>query len=359
MASATLTTQVDRSVTHLDLTKEFDAAPGFLNAATLGLPPRRTRAALAQALDDWTRANASPAVYDEAVQRSRELYAHLAHVDVDDVAIGSQAAVTAGMVAASVPDGAEVVCVDGDFTSMVFPFLAQADRGVTVRHVPLERLADAIDTSTFLVAFSMAQSSDGRIADGVAVAAAARDHGAMTFADVTQSAGWLQLSAGDFDVTVCSAYKWLCCPRGAAFSTLTSSARDRLRPINASWYAGQSVYDSCYGPGMELARNARRFDVSPAWLSFVGAVPSLELMSSLSDEQVVHGAKLADALRGRLGMMPEGRPVLSLDDPHGERQRRLQDAGCTVAARAGKVRIAFHLWNTEADVELAARALSA
>jgi hypothetical protein len=50
--------------------------------------------------------------------------------------------------------------------------------------------------------------------------------------------------------------------------------------------------------------------------------------------------------------------VLSLDDPDGERQRRLQDAGCTVAARAGKVRIAFHLWNTDEDVECAAGALT-
>jgi selenocysteine lyase/cysteine desulfurase len=358
MASAPLTTLAD-IVAPPDLTQVFDPAPGFLNAATLGLPPRRTRALLAAALDEWARAEASTAVYDQAVQRSRELYARLAHVHVDDVAVGSQAAVTAGMVAASVPDGSEVVCVDGDFTSMVFPFLAQADRGVTVRHVPLERLADAIDASTYLVAFSMAQSSDGRIADGAAVAAAARHHGAMTFADVTQSAGWLPLSAGDFDVTVCSAYKWLCCPRGTAFTSITASARERLRPVNASWYAGESVYDSCYGPDMQLARNARRFDVSPAWLSFVGAVPSLELMTSLSDEQVEHGARLADALRGRLGMMPEGRPVLSLDDPEGQRQRCLQDAGCTVAARAGKVRIAFHLWNTEDDVDLAARALTA
>jgi selenocysteine lyase/cysteine desulfurase len=286
------------------------------------------------------------------------LYAELAHVPVDDVAIGSQTAVTAGTVAASVPDGASVLCVDGDFTSMVFPFLAQADRGVTVRHVPLERLADAVDASTYLVAFSMAQSSDGRLADGAAVAAAAKHHGALTFADVTQSAGWLELNAGDFDVTVCSAYKWLCCPRGTAFTTVRAQARERLRPVNASWYAGESIYDSCYGPNMELAGTARRFDVSPAWLSFVGAVPSLELMTSLSDEQVAHGATLADALRGRLGLEPQGRPVLSLDDPAGERQRRLQDAGCTVAARAGKVRIAFHLWNTEADVELAARALT-
>ncbi len=343
----------------VDLAAAFDPAPGFLNAATMGLPPRASQEALRAALRQWAAGEASPAEYDVSVERSRELYAQLVEVPVTDVAIGSQAAVTAGTVAASLPDGANVVCVDGDFTSVVFPFMAQADRGVTVRHVPLERLADGLDSSTDLVAFSMAQSSDGRVADGVAVAAAAREHGAMTFVDTTQSAGWLPVAAGDYDITVCAAYKWLCCPRGVTFATFAQSARDRLRPVNANWYAGEPVWDSVYGPEMNLAAGARRFDVSPAWLAFVGAVPSLELIVALSPEQRALGARLADALRGHLGLMPEGRPVLSIDDPDGEHQRRLTEAGCTVAARAGKVRIAFHLWNTQDDVELAATALGA
>ncbi|HET8615557.1 MAG TPA: aminotransferase class V-fold PLP-dependent enzyme [Actinomycetales bacterium] len=342
-----------------ELAASFDPAPGFLNAATMGLPPRRTKAALSSAVEQWAAGQASAAEYDLSVTRARELYARLVGVDQGDVAVGSQTSVTAGMVAASLPDGANVICVDGDFTSMVFPFLAQAGRGVTVQHVPLERLAESIDRSTNLVAFSMAQSSDGRIADGVAVAAAARAHGAMTFADVTQSAGWLPLSANDYDVTVCSSYKWLCCPRGVAFTTVTPEARERLRPVNAGWYAGESIWDSCYGPQMQLADSARRFDVAPVWLSFVGSVPSLELMVSLTPQQRSHGTRLADALRGQLSLAPEGRPVLSLSDPDGELQRRLVDGGCTVAARAGKVRIAFHLWNTERDVDVAARALTA
>jgi selenocysteine lyase/cysteine desulfurase len=352
------TTSPVHPASDVELAGVFEPAPGFLNAATMGLPPRRTKAALASALERWAVGQASAGEYDQSVQRSRELYARLVGVETDTVAVGSQTSVAAGMVAASLPDGANVVCVDGDFTSMVFPFLAHADRGMTVRHVPLERLAESIDDSTDLVAFSMAQSSDGRVADGVAVAAAAREHGAMTFADLTQSAGWLPVNASDYDVTVCSSYKWLCCPRGVAFTTVTAEARERLRPVYAGWYAGESVWDSCYGPDMQLAHSARRFDVAPVWLSFVGSVPSLELMLSLTPEQRGHGARLADQLRGRLGTAPEGRPVVSLDDADGEHQRRLSDAGCTVAARAGKVRIAFHLWNTERDVDLAAAALT-
>jgi selenocysteine lyase/cysteine desulfurase len=241
---------------------------------------------------------------------------------------------------------------------MVFPFLAQAERGVTVRHVPLEQLAESVDETTDLVAFSLAQSADGRLADGRAVAEAARLHGAMTFADVTQAAGWLPVQAGNYDITVCSTYKWLCCPRGLAFTTVTADARARLRPVYAGWYAGESIWDSCYGPDMHLAVDARRFDVAPVWLAFVGAVPSLELILSLSAHERRQGSRLADALRERLDLAPEGRPVVSLEDPDGRRRSRLADAGCTVAARAGRVRIAFHLWNTEHDVDLAAGALT-
>lgn len=310
------------------------------------------------ALGDWRRGAARAADYDDDVRRARELFAQLVHVDSTRVAVGSQVSVTAGVVAASLPDGARVLCVDGDFTSIIFPFLVQADRGVIVRHVALEGLADAIGEGDDLVAFSLAQSADGRLVDLPAVREAAARTGAMTLCDVTQAAGWLDVNAADFDVTVCSAYKWLCAPRGVAFSAFGDAALAKLRPVNAGWYAGGSVWDSCYGPQMSLAEDARRFDVSPAWLNWVGAVPALQLLASLSQEERAHGARLADQLRERLGLSAQGRPVLALKDSDGTRTRALEDAGCVVASRAGGVRIAFHLWNTLQDVDLAAAALN-
>ena len=86
-----------------------------------------------------------------------------------------------------------MLCVEGDFTSVLFPFLAQEPRGVTVELVPLERLAEALGPEHDLVAFSAVQSADGRIADLDAIAAAAAEHGARTFVDTTQAMGWLPL----------------------------------------------------------------------------------------------------------------------------------------------------------------------
>ncbi|MET0789818.1 MAG: aminotransferase class V-fold PLP-dependent enzyme [Cellulomonas sp.] len=338
----------------------FDPVPGYLDAATCGLPARATVEAMREALDTWQAGRADLAVYDQAVVAARAAYARLVGTDPSRVAIGSQTSALVGTVAASLPDGAEVLVVDGDFSSVVFPFLAQADRGVTVRHAPLESLADEIHPTTHTVAFALVQSLDGRVADVDAITAAAAGAGARTVCDITQAAGWLPIDADRFDVTVCSAYKWLSAPRGTAFLTVAPELSPDIRPLNASWYAGEEIWSSVYGPGMTLARDARRFDVSPAWLCWVGAVPALEAFAAADPEQVRrHVVGLADSFREGLGLAPGGSAIVALpDDEAGSRRALLAAGGTRAAGRGGGVRLAFHVWNDAADVARAVAALS-
>ncbi|MGI8946583.1 MAG: aminotransferase class V-fold PLP-dependent enzyme [Ornithinimicrobium sp.] len=336
----------------------FAPTPGYLNAATLGLPPVPVVSAMQEALLQWQSGQACPVAYGEAVDRARAGYAALVGVPTEQVAVGSQTSVFAGMVAASLPPGAQVVVIAEDFTSIVYPFLVQRDRGITVRQVPRTELAEAVTADTDLVVFSLAQSATGHLADLPAVLAAAQRHGALTFCDVTQAAGWHPLEAARFDLTVCSAYKWLCQLRGTAYLTVRPEVADRLVPVNAGWYAGESVWESVYGPGMVLAQDARRFDVSPAWLSWVGAAAATEALADVPVSEIRdHDVALADGLRERIGQPAQGRPVLTVPDPDGSVARALSQAGATVASRAGSVRLACHLWNDEADVELAAEAI--
>jgi selenocysteine lyase/cysteine desulfurase len=324
----------------------------------MGLPPVATVAAMQADLADWSAGKASAAGYDEAVRRSRAAYARIVGVPVENVAVGSQASVLTGTVAASLPDGAQVLTVAEDFASVQFPFLAQADRGISVRQVPLQELANAVTPSTDVVAFSLVQSADGRVADVESVLTAAAGVGALTVCDVTQAAGWFPVAAARYDVTVCSAYKWLCCPRGSAFLTASPRALQRLRPVNAGWYAGKSVWDSVYGPQMHLAADARRLDVSPAWPVWVGAAPALELLAGLDAGAVHrHDVSLANRLRAEVGLSASDSAIVALDDPSGSRREALVSGQCAVAARAGRVRLSFHLWNDENDVERAVTAL--
>jgi selenocysteine lyase/cysteine desulfurase len=350
-------------MTHPDLVRlraQFDSVPGYLNAATLGLPTRGVLSAVRTGLDEWAAGRASAPDYDEAVRRSRVAYARLVDVPPSWVAVGSQVSAMVAPVAASLPDGAHVLTVAEDFASIQFPFLVHRDRGVSVRQVPLTDLADAVTPDTDVVAFSLVQSADGRVADAGAITAAAEAVGALTVVDTTQAAGWYPVHAAGFDVTLCSAYKWLCSPRGTAFLTVRPELLDRFRPLHAGWYAGESVWQSVYGPGMQLAGDARRFDVSPAWLAWVGTAPALEAFAD-ADREAVRGydVRLAGLLRERLGLPASDSAMVALDDPAGSFQATLVAAGCAVAARAGRVRLAFHVWNDEDDVQRAADALRA
>jgi selenocysteine lyase/cysteine desulfurase len=209
------------------------------------------------------------------------------------------------------------------------------------------------------VAYSLVQSADGRLADAPAVRAAARAAGALTLADLTQAAGWLPVDATADDLTVCGTYKWLCSPRGTALLTVRPDVADRMRPLFAGWYAGASIWDSVYGPHMSLAADARRFDVSPAWHAWLGTAPALE---AFADADVAalhrHAAGLADGVRDRLGLERTGSAILALPDPAGALRSALTDAGLTVAGRAGRVRLSFHVWNDADDAALAAQVLA-
>jgi selenocysteine lyase/cysteine desulfurase len=225
--------------------ESFGDPRGYLAVASIGLPPRQSVDALTADLLAWSHADRDPQGYDSVIERTRASYASLVGVHPDRVAQGSQTSVLASLIAAAVPAGAEVLCVDGDFSSIVFPFLQRS--GIRVRQVSLEALADSIADDTWLVVFSLVQSSRGAVADVAAITAAAAAHDTYTMCDTTQGAGVLPVDASLFDATVCHTYKWLCAPRGVAFLTLSERFDSLLTPLHAGWYAGDDVWQSCYG----------------------------------------------------------------------------------------------------------------
>jgi selenocysteine lyase/cysteine desulfurase len=338
----------------------FVDGSGYLAACTAGLPTRGTLAAMRADLDEWERAASTPVAYGALVEEGRSLFARIVGVDRARVATGSQTSAMVAVIAAALPDGAEVVVPDGDFSSLVFPFLAQAHRGVRVRSVPLASLVDAVRPGTSLVAWSAVQSSSGVVTDPEPVLEAARTVGALTLCDLTQAAGVLPVDAAPFDVTVTHAYKWLCAPRGVAFSTFSDAALERLRPVQAGWYAGADVWASCYGPAMRLADDARRFDVSPAWQAWPGAVAALRHVAALdATSSWRHATRLTDRLADTLGSPRSGQAITTFADADGAALRALAAAGITASGRAGRLRLAFHLWNDEDDVTRVADALGA
>jgi len=339
-----------------DARREFPTGSGYLDAATMGIPPLAAIEALGEDLVLWGSGRRDPVHYSAVVERARGAYAHLVRASIDDVSIGAQTSVMAALAADAVRAGGEVLVVDGDFTSIVYPFLVRHPE--RTRSVPLHALAAEIGPQTAMVVFSLVQSATGEIAPVEQIRLSAEAAGAITVCDVTQAAGVYPVVAGQWDITVCHAYKWLCSPRGVGFMTVAPAVRDRLRPLNAGWYAGEDVWQSIYGPGMRLAENGRRFDVSPAWQAFVGATPAVELFASL-DTDALHAqaSGLADRLLGSLDLAPRGQSIIALDDPDAALLAAARAAGLTASGRDGRLRLAFHVWNDDTDVLRASDAL--
>lgn len=173
------------------------------------------------------------------------------------------------------------------------------------------------------------------------------------------STGWLPLDCSRFDYTACAAYKWLLCPRGNAYFTIRAERRDELRPSAAGWYAGEDPLAAYYGAPLRLAGDARRFDLSPAWLSWVGAAPALALLAELGAETIhAHDLRMANRLRAGLGLPPGDSAIVSVAGLDADAGERLAAAGVMAGGRAGALRLSCHLYTTERDVDGALAALS-
>jgi selenocysteine lyase/cysteine desulfurase len=340
-----------------DARRLFATENAYLNTASYGLPPQPAWEAMQAAADEWHHGRTGFGGWDLSVGASRAAWARLHGVAERDVAIGPQVSPFAGIVAASLEPGAVVLCPEEDFTSVLFPFLAQEPRGVRVRLVPLESIASAVDGDVDLVALSAVQSSDGRLADLDAVAAAAAHHGARTYLDATQACGWLPLDAARFDYVTCAGYKWLLGPRGTAFFAVRPAAAERLVPHLAGWYAADEPMENLYGGPLRVGEGAKRFDISPAWLSWVGQAPALALLEQIGVAAVhEHDLALADRFRAGLGLPPGDSAIVSLELPAAV-TARLDAAGVKFAGRGGLTRFSFHLSTSEADVDRALEAL--
>ncbi|WP_405163565.1 aminotransferase class V-fold PLP-dependent enzyme [Nocardia sp. NBC_01499] len=341
---------------------EFSSEVTYLNTASYALPPARSLAAVRETTARWALGRGGPMTNDYLVPQLRESFAGLlAGATADDIALGNGAAPLIGPIAVALPPGAEVLVAEGEFASVTMPFLHRGD--LTVRFVPLERLADEVRPETALVAVSVVQSADGRITDLPTLRAATRAHGARLLIDATQAASWLPLSFADADYWVCSTFKWLMGARSVSFFAAGPEATETVRPLAPSWYAAADPWAELYNPA-KLPSTTRRFDSTPDWLGVTAASAGLSLIEELTVEKInAHNLGLADRFRAgltELGLeaVPTRSPIVSVLGA-GDAAPRLEQADVITSARNGGLRFSFHLYNAVEDVDRALEVLAA
>lgn len=119
-----------------------------------------------------------------------------------------------------------------------------------------------------------------------------------------------------------------------------------------------------YGMPMHLVDGARAFDISPARHSWVGTAPALELLLDVGVDRIhTHDFALAKRFRTGLGLEEANSAIVSIDLDIANRfwpgaPDRLDEAGVRYSQAGGNMRFGFHLFNDEADVDVALNAVT-
>ena len=345
----------------------------WLNTPTVPPAARPVLDALHRVEAQWETGEFSWQAWEAEAEATREQFARLIGADDGTVALATFVAESAATVAASLPPG-KVVVGEREFRSNLAPWLALRSRGFDVVEVPskdgvvrTEDLAGAVDEGTVLLAVSEVQSSNGFRVRLPELAERCREHGARLFVNATQSLGALRLNVEELgiDFLVCHGYKWLLAPRGAAWLYVRPDRLDEVRPLAPNWHSVPDPYEDYYGEA-PLAEDARKLDVSWAWFSFVGARAALDVHLSLDRLAVEERCLgLAAAFREEAAargftLVPEEMPTqtlsLRLPDPAVVRERLLERR-VIGAVREGSLRLGFHAFNDESDVEAGLDAL--
>jgi L-cysteine/cystine lyase len=279
----------------------------YLNAGTNGPVPRRAADAARDAVLQQANHGRGGAPFFEAVIGAAEaLRVRVAGVigcEPTELALTGSTTdgVNAVLSALELEPGDEVLTSDEEHPGVLAPLAGQRDRrGVSIRVVPFDSVAEEVRPNTKLVAVSHVSWITGRVIDTNALAAA----GAPVLLDGAQSLGAIPVDVGELgcDFYAAAGQKWLCGPNGLGYLYLRG---ERLAGLAAPWLSYGSVADPEHALDSAPEQTAKRFDM--------GMVPpdhsawALAALDVLEEPGLARAQQHARGLAARLAVMLEER----------------------------------------------------
>lgn len=347
-----------------------------LNHAGVSPISRRVAEAIKQFTDEAL--HLSPSLYKGWEVRCEEIrcsFATLIGAKADEIAFVKNTSEGISLIAHGLDwrSGDNVIALDGEYPSNVYPWWSLRRLGVETRMVSCERgsfsldsVAALADARTRLLAVSFVDWSHGTRTDLRRLGEFCRARDILLCVDGIQGVGALRLDveAMHIDCLAVGGHKWLLAPEGCGALFVSRRVIDRFHSVLHGW---KSVTDAeRYMPyHFDPRPDALQFEPgSPPQLAthaFGAAVDLLlEVGPSNIESRILHlTGVLAEQLR-RLGseiispweesqrsaivVFRLGQDVQALAD-------ELNRKGFVVRCRGGGIRVAPHFYNNEDDIE--------
>ena len=338
-----------------------------------------------QTLESWSREAATEGVvpwtsWTQRVEQVRQLAAGLINAESREIALVPNTSSGIGLVAESYPwkSGDNVVTVDNEFPSNLYPWMNLESIGVETRRVKpngvridTERLADACDERTKIVSVSWVGYATGYRVDVKQIAEIAHRHGALLFLDAIQGLGVFPIDVRDVGVDFLAAdgHKWLLGPEGAGFFFIRSELLDLLRPIRVGWNSVVQRFNY-QEIKLNLRPEAARYEAGSANLAgFLALGASLEMLISFGlsatispiAEQIIsigetvsqHLEQLgAQIVSDRREIVRSGIIAFTLPNRDPAKLKRVcLEHNVVVSCRGGYLRVSPHAYNNEEDIQ--------
>ena len=358
----------------------------YVNSCSQGALSTDVDEAMRAYLDSWHESGSPWEMWVEQVERLRARFAASIGAAVDEIAVMPSASAGINAVASSLRfDGprSHVVVGDFEFPTMAQIWLAQERRGASIRRahasssspdsLPLAAYDAVIDEGTLIVPATHVCFRNGHQTDIAGLVRLCHDRGAYLFLDDYQrtGSGPIDVHALGVDFMVTGCLKYLLAAAGIGFLYVRRDLVERFEPTVTGWFGRVNPF-AFRIDALDWPPGANRFESgTPPVPNAYAALAGLELLDRIGYDvvgrQVEHLAgRFASAARDlgyvvRTPAAPERRGPLvvvqSVDGP--ALVSKLAARGIIASCRGNGLRVAFHAYNSDSDIDAVLSALAA
>jgi selenocysteine lyase/cysteine desulfurase len=371
---------IKKEFTHLDST--------YFNTAYFGPSPYSAKQKVSRALSK----ELDPSFYDYSTwmgipERERILLGKLIGCPADNITHSTSSSDINNTVALgyNFKPGDRIAAINLDYPSNVLPWMRCAERtnasfdllDLEGQELPtVEWLEKKLHPHTKIFSVSYVTFDTGKKVDILSIGKLCQERGILFIVDATQALGGMPITAEQLkyiDILACSSYKWILGPYGHAFGYFSNRALELIENSNANWIISpnsKEVY-SLLDYTTETLPGARRFDRGQCANMLTNSCleASLELLLELGLENIEdHNKKLTQHF---IENFPKNKyQLITPTDSMGnivalkstsvdsrELETELKFRNIDVSVRQGNIRLSFHLFNTEKQVNELIQAL--